>query len=236
MLISVITINYNNIAGLKKTVLSVLTQSCKSIEFIIIDGGSIDGSKEYIEPNVDKIDYFVSEPDNGVYHAMNKGLSFATGVYCLFLNSGDFLNDNDTINRFVQLVDSSSDLTYGLIQWEDNLKLWNPKRDLQSFEMAFQTLIPHQGTFFKTEVIKQLGGYKEEFKVVSDWGLMILLLEKKHKSQKIDILVSICEQPGISASFEHRILVERIKFLFKYAIKTLIKGSLYKIKRYFSNR
>ena len=87
MRISIITINYNNLNGLKNTIKSVLDQSFFDFEFIVIDGGSTDGSKGYIELNSAKINYWVSESDRGVYHAMNKGLSKVTGEFCLFLNS-----------------------------------------------------------------------------------------------------------------------------------------------------
>src|SRR5690606_3965772 len=109
-LISIITVNLNNLEGLKRTMASVFNQTYQNFEYLIIDGGSSDGSKEYIEANADKISYWVSEPDKGIYNGMNKGIKKARGEYLLFLNSGDhfveqkvlednhhFLNDSPII-------------------------------------------------------------------------------------------------------------------------------------------
>lgn len=82
--LSIITINYNNLEGLKKTVESVVNQTWQEFEYIVIDGGSTDGSATYLESQNDKITYWVSEPDKGIYSAMNKGIAKATGEYLLF--------------------------------------------------------------------------------------------------------------------------------------------------------
>ncbi len=88
--LSIITINYNNRSGLQKSMQSVFAQSFTDYEYIIIDGGSTDGSKELIEENSGRLAYWVSESDNGIYHAMNKGILKAKGELLIFLNSGDF--------------------------------------------------------------------------------------------------------------------------------------------------
>ena len=87
--ISIITINYNNCEGLRRTIESVVNQTCRDFEYIIIDGGSTDGSVDVIKRYADNIDYWVSEPDKGIYNAMNKGIRMATGDYVQILNSGD---------------------------------------------------------------------------------------------------------------------------------------------------
>jgi len=87
MLLSIITINFNNLEGLKRTVESVIHQSWKEFEYIIIDGGSTDGSAEYIQEMNAHFDYWVSEPDRGIYHVMNEGILFYNGLFLLFLNS-----------------------------------------------------------------------------------------------------------------------------------------------------
>ena len=87
--VSVITVNYNNLKGLERTISSVLSQSFSDFEYIIVDGGSTDGSKEYIESKQEYINQWVSEKDHGVYNAMNKAIRMAQGEYCIFMNSGD---------------------------------------------------------------------------------------------------------------------------------------------------
>jgi glycosyltransferase involved in cell wall biosynthesis len=231
--LAIVTINYNNLNGLKKTINSVKNQTDKQIEFIIIDGGSNDGSKEFIEKNQKHLNYWISEKDYGVYHAMNKGLGKVTSEYCLFLNSGDYLLNHQTIENVKNKIDSSAVMSYGLIQWEETNLLWNPKKDLKAFEMTKKSLIPHQGTFFKTNILKKLNGYKENYKVISDWGIMVELLEKGCKTQKLNLIISTCEKQGISASLEDQIKKERRSYLLKYAKKTMIYGYLYALKKIF---
>ena len=89
--LSIITVNRNNAGGLKKTIDSVTAQTYTGFEFIIIDGASEDDSPRIIREHAGRLSYWISEPDNGTYDAMNKGIRAATGEYCLFLNSGDFL-------------------------------------------------------------------------------------------------------------------------------------------------
>ncbi|MBT8324244.1 MAG: glycosyltransferase, partial [Winogradskyella sp.] len=98
--LSIITVNFNNAEGLKKTVDSVTAQTWKDFEYIIIDGSSTDGSTEVIKANKNIIDRWVSEPDEGVYQAMNKGISMANGEYLLFLNSGDHFYKDDVLEKF----------------------------------------------------------------------------------------------------------------------------------------
>ena len=86
---SIITINYNHIEGLKRTIDSVISQTSSNYEYIIIDGGSTDGSVNIIKEYKEHLVYWISEKDNGVYHAMNKGVAQAQGDYCIFMNSGD---------------------------------------------------------------------------------------------------------------------------------------------------
>ena len=232
MKFSIITVNFNNKAGIIKTIESVVKQTFNDFEFIVIDGCSTDGSVEYIIDNSNFFSYWVSENDKGVYHAMNKGLKIAKGDYCIFLNSGDYFHDSNVLKNALSLIKYNPSLVYGLIEWENTKQLWNPRRDLKDYEMAFQSLIPHQGCFFDTELVKKMGGYQEKYKVISDWGLMLQLIQHKFEIQKIDMLVSICEKQGISSSLEHKIIKERLDFLFRHSFSTFIKGCLYKIKKY----
>ncbi len=99
MLLSIITINYNDKFGLERTIKSVQEQTFTNFEHIIIDGGSTDGSKEVIEANKNSFSYWVSEPDKGIYNAMNKGIKEAKGEYLFFLNSGDHLNGQNALDK-----------------------------------------------------------------------------------------------------------------------------------------
>lgn len=122
MKLSIITVNYNNFDGLKKTAESILTQTWRDFEWIIIDGASTDGSREYIvdlNENLNKngwnpISYWCSEPDKGIYNAMNKGIVKAKGDYLNFMNSGDGFYESDTLRKiYLYIVKGNSDVYYG---------------------------------------------------------------------------------------------------------------------------
>ena len=119
MLLSIITINYNNLVGLRRTVASVLAQSYKDFEYIVIDGASTDGSYEFLAQH-SGIDQWISEPDKGVFQAMNKGIQHAHGEYCLFLNSGDTLFAPDSLEGVVGYL-GESDFYTGAVTYLDNV-------------------------------------------------------------------------------------------------------------------
>jgi glycosyltransferase involved in cell wall biosynthesis len=231
LIISIITINYNNIKGLILTIESVLQQTYSKVEYIIIDGGSTDGSKEYIESQTEHINYWVSEPDSGVYHAMNKGLKKSTGDFCLFLNSGDYFSNEHVLSNLYNQLDKKYGMIYGLIEWEHTGRYWNPKRDLKSFEFVFNSLIPHQASFYRVDALRKIGGYKEKYRVISDWTSMIDLLNAGYKMKKVDLLISKCETQGISANLVKLVKKEKLHYLMLYSPLTLIRALLFKIKK-----
>lgn len=202
MLISIITINYFNFLGLAKTISSVLSQTNLNFEFIIIDGGSTDGSKELINKCTDKFSYWVSEPDNGIYHAMNKGISHASGDYLLFLNSGDVFADNNVIESIIK-SSLDADICIGnmLKRFPDG-RLIRDKGSafvLPSLLMFYKGTINHSCAFIKKTLFDQFGLYDESLKIVSDWKwyLQVVGLNGVKVSYK-DIDVSIFDMSGIS--------------------------------------
>ncbi|GHV16754.1 hypothetical protein FACS1894169_10930 [Bacteroidia bacterium] len=111
MKLSIITINYNNLSGLKRTVESIIPHHRRDMEYLVIDGGSTDGSADIIKKNGDKINYWVSEPDSGIYNAMNKGIRQAKGEYILFINSGDTIRPNANI-KFITSQLTGEDIIF----------------------------------------------------------------------------------------------------------------------------
>src|SRR5438105_14705 len=117
--ISIITVVYNNVANIEVTILSILNQTYKNIEYIVIDGGSTDGTLDVIKKYKDKISFWVSEKDNGIYDAMNKGIKVATGEWINFINSGDSYFDNDVLEKIMEAEyfnATSIDVIYGNTQ------------------------------------------------------------------------------------------------------------------------
>ena len=106
MTYSIITVNYNNYEGLRRTIKSVVCQTYKDYEYIIIDGGSTDGSAELIRQYTDHLTFWVSEPDKGIYNAMNKGVAHANGEYLNFMNSGDCFYDENVLQTLKAHLDS----------------------------------------------------------------------------------------------------------------------------------
>jgi glycosyltransferase involved in cell wall biosynthesis len=174
--LSIITINYNNINGLQKTIESVLNQTYTNYEYIIIDGGSSDGDKEIIEKYSDKISYWVSEKDKGIYNAMNKGIKQARGEYCLFLNSGDYFVNENVLQKFLNNT-NKEDLLYGDVITDKGLISYNKKL---TFVDLFLGTICHQAVFIKTILFKKYGLYDESLTIVADWSffLKVILIEK----------------------------------------------------------
>lgn len=164
--VSIITVNYNNCKGLKKTLDSIKIQTSKDFEWIVIDGGSTDGSKELLEQNTDIISYWVSEKDNGIYHAMNKGIKVAKGDYLQFLNSGDSLADRDIIKRFCER-NNTEDVVYGnaiIVDGNDHEIKEFHAPDFVKFSYFYGHALNHQATFFSRRCFKDYL-YNEENRI-----------------------------------------------------------------------
>ncbi len=194
--LSIITINFNNKKGLKKTIPSVIRQSFSDYEYIIIDGGSTDGSVDLITQYSGKITSWISEPDKGIYNAMNKGIKRAKGVYCLFLNSGDCFMDNDILNK-VFSIPFTEDIVFGDTICV-NMRLSYPSKISLSYLISKS--LPHQSSFIKRSLFDRFGNYNEENRIVSDWefGLKAILLYNCSYRYLSDIIVSRMELPGHS--------------------------------------
>jgi glycosyltransferase involved in cell wall biosynthesis len=182
--LSIITINLNNKAGLQRTVESVQNQTSTNFEHIVIDGHSKDGSKEYIEANKEQFDYFVSEPDFGVYNAMNKGIKKAKGDYLFFLNSGDEFINADSLENISKNLNEKDIIYFNINRiGENNVGLKTAPEKL-SFSYLHNDLPPHQSTFIKKGLFDTIGGFDESLKIVADWKFLITALIKHNASYK----------------------------------------------------
>ena len=200
-LISIITVNLNDIKGLKKTLLSIITQNFRNFEHIIIDGGSSDGSREFISANQQKISYWVSETDKGIYNAMNKGILKASGTYLMFLNSGDYLYSQEALTHLV-IEAANCDLVYGNMLVEENTGM---RRQIYPAELDFLHFysghsLPHQATLIKKILFDKIGFYNESFKIVSDWEFFINAVSLHNASYKyVDADIAVFATGGMSA-------------------------------------
>ncbi|MFL5753386.1 MAG: glycosyltransferase family 2 protein [Bacteroidia bacterium] len=171
--ISIITINYNDKTGLEKTIASVLEQTFSDMEYIVIDGGSTDGSVDVIRRHEGRIAHWTSEKDSGIFNAQNKGGSLATGEYLLFLNSGDLLADKDVLAAFAPQL-QAHDLVYGdLVVDNGRGRERNDMPDQLSVYFFMIASLAHPSTFISTTLFKKLNGYREELRIVSDFEFFL---------------------------------------------------------------
>ena len=199
--LTIITINRNNAIGLRKTIQSVINQNTSVYEYIVIDGASADDSVEIIKEHAEKISYWVSEPDTGIYNAMNKGIIKSTGEYLLFLNSGDELKNTEVIETITKCT-NDTDFIIGKVNMVDN----NGKMNIHThtlplrFSNFFQFSIPHQATLIKKTAFDTVGLYNENYKIVSDWYFFLMAIFKFNLTvSTVDIIISNFYQDGISS-------------------------------------
>jgi glycosyltransferase involved in cell wall biosynthesis len=197
--LSIVTINRNNGKGLEETIRSVAEQTFSDFQYIVIDGGSTDASVDVIKKYADVIDYWVSEPDKGIYHAMNKGIRQAKGEYLLFLNSGDKLYDR-TILQDVLDAEPSEDFVFGDILYEgEGAPLVMPDRI--TLETFLGSSIGHGATFIRSTLFETYGLYNESNKIVSDWEFFLNALVRYGCTYRhITKVFTVYQQGGISVN------------------------------------
>lgn len=214
-MIDIVTINLNNKKGLERTIKSVLTQTfANEINYIIIDGGSTDGSVDVIKKYDDYIDYWVSEPDKGIFNAMNKSLSHLKGDYVLFLNSGDYLVSETIIERSMEYL-GKYDIVYG------NIIVFNEKGNhIKTREIAYckekldesffrRTAMPHQASFIRTDYQKQ-HPYDETYKIAGDWKFFReAVMKNKCTYSTIPFAISFFGLDGVSSMNPAKALQEK---------------------------
>lgn len=188
MKLSIITINYNNKAGLQKTIDSVICQTFKDYEWIVIDGGSTDGSKELIEQYQQHFAYWCSEPDKGVYNAMNKGIAKAKGEYLNFMNSGDAFYSNNTLEEVFVRNTPYADMVYGdWLRIEKYNKVLMKAPDEVSLDFFYTDNICHQAMFLKSSTMKKRG-FDETFQIYADWARWIEMVLEGSEFQYVPVI------------------------------------------------
>ena len=209
MELSLITINYNNREGLKKTIDSVVAQTFKDFEWIVIDGGSTDGSRELLEQYAEHFAYWVSEPDNGIYNAMNKGIDHAHGEYLQFLNSGDWLNSPDTLQSFFS-IPLEGDIVYGDQDYYKGDELVESRKhpEVLSLKYLYEWSLGHCSTFIKRELLAETH-YNEKYRIVSDWEFFLKKALENKTFVHRPLTVGCFDMSGISMANQELLHKER---------------------------
>jgi glycosyltransferase involved in cell wall biosynthesis len=203
-MLSVITINMNDATNLELSMRSVLCQDCLDFEYLIVDGSSTDGSVDIIKKYEERIAWWVSEPDGGIYSAMNKGILRAKGEYCLFLNSGDCLIRDDILSRIQGALRDDVDVLYS-----DALMLEDGKRRLSRYPKNVSAgyflvnTLNHQNAVIKRSLLLDLGLYREDMRIASDWFFFLRAAsERRAFYRHFPFPIVLYKNDGISSTAE----------------------------------
>lgn len=233
MKLTIITINRNNTAGLGKTMQSVFSQTCKEFDYVVVDGASTDGSVDIISKFASLFGHrmkWISEPDKGIYNAMNKGIGMASGEYVEFLNSGDYLAGPDVVARMLKALEENAcpSILYGnMLKDMPNGKILKDRgfagQDI-SFLGFYTGTLNHPPTFIRRDLFNKYGLYDENLKIVSDWKWFIqaiILGEEKPIYAEID--VAVFDMTGISETNQELNKCERRQVLAELFPQTILE-------------
>ena len=198
-LFSIITVCYNAVTTIEQTILSVRSQTFRNYEHIIIDGGSIDGTLEIIEKYRDGFSVLVSEPDKGIYDAMNKGLSDARGQFIYFLGADDNLYGHDVLYKLSNVVKDDRILgVYGSIQYLSGVVV----KSYFSVKIFLHNTVHHQGCLYNKELFSDFR-YDDNLNIAADYELNFLLYYQKgyKKMKRVDFFIAKCSDNGVSRRF-----------------------------------
>lgn len=232
MILTIITINRNNAVGLEKTMRSVVAQTCKDFEYVVVDGASTDGSIEVfrsLEESFGGRLKWISEPDRGIYNAMNKGIGMSSGDYLQFLNSGDCLASNDVAERMFGAlrVNESPSILYGnMLKDMPDGKIMKDKgfAGKSVSLLGFYTgSLNHSSAYIKKSLFEKYGLYDESLKIVSDWKWFLqAIILGDEKPVYADIDVSLFDMNGISVTNRTLDKAERRKVLNELIPSTIL--------------
>lgn len=216
--LSVITIVYNNVRDIERTVLSVLNQSYPNIEYLVIDGASTDGTLNVLKKYEERLAKLISEKDKGIYDAMNKGLSLATGDYILFMNSGDEIYDMNTVEKVFN-SSSDADIYYGETEmYDDNWNSLGQRRHKAPDTFTWKGFrygmsISHQAIYMRTSLIEP---YDSQYKLSADIDWIIRATKKAKKIVNTRMYVAKYMVGGMSKKKHRQSLIERFHIFSKH--------------------
>ncbi len=177
--LSIVTICYNEVNRIEATLQSVLHQTYTNYEYIVVDGASTDGTVDILHRHKEHFSVFISEPDQGIYNAMNKAISYCKGDYIYFLNGGDVLYEKEILTKIFS-YEINGDLIYGNIAIKPlDKEQWILQMPVQLTKtFLLKKTIPHQATFTHRDIFSKVGKYDESFKIVADYKLSLLAIYK----------------------------------------------------------
>jgi len=232
--LSVITICYNIKEEIERTCQSIVAQTTHDFEWVVIDGGSTDGTLDILNKYKDHIDIFVSEPDKGIYNAMNKGIRLAHGEWLNFMNGGDEFADKSVIADFLAFDGHDADIVYGncnVLEANGFIRL-QQYSDISDKTFFCTDCIGHQASFIRRVLFDQYGLYNEKYRIVSDWEKWIIFAENNCNFQHWDRVVSIYHHYGVSSTMSKRHHSERQEVINAHYTKEEIANSIKNVWSY----
>lgn len=212
-ILSIITVVYNGEKYLEQTIKSVINQNISNIEYIIIDGGSTDGTIDIVKKYSDSISYWVSEPDFGIYDAINKGIKASSGKYIGIINSDDWYEQN-VLSQLAEKFDSEeSDIICGLLRlWDDN-KVMGIQGNTSDF--LVHGMISHPTCFVKKSVYNEIGEFNTKYKIAGDYDFMMRCLKKGYTFSFQEFVIANFRLNGVSNQNAELRRIEFAEILFK---------------------
>jgi glycosyltransferase involved in cell wall biosynthesis len=208
--LSIISVSLNSSQYLEQTIQSISNQTYNNKEYIIIDGGSIDGTLDIIKKYDDKIDYWISEPDKGIADAMNKGLKAASGDYVLFIHSDDYLIDNTVIERAFTHINGDFDLYIFQVLFEqEGVRRLSLNRDF-SWKTNFKMGSCHQGHICSRFLLETLEGFDTTFRINMDYDFVLRAYRNGAAALSVNMPIALMRQIGISSQDNWEGLVRRL--------------------------
>ena len=232
MFLSIITINRNNAAGLEKTMQSVADQTYKDFEYIVVDGASTDGSVDVIKRQESTFAHlkWVSEPDKGIYNAMNKGIRLASGKYIQILNSADCLASEDVTERMLEALEKAGNpsILYGNMVkcFPDGHRMVDKCFAGQEITMLgmYTGTLNHDPAYIRRVLFEKYDYYDESLKIVSDWKWYLqAIIKGGEKPQYVDMDVTLFDMTGISETNKDLDKAERKQVLEQMFPETVLK-------------
>lgn len=227
-LFSIITVSFNSARTIEKTILSVLNQTYKNIEYIIIDGGSTDGTVDIIKKYSNRISYWVSEKDNGIYDAMNTGTDIANGDYLNFMNSDDYFFSENVINNVIPFCNQKYDIIYG--DTEVRYKDFKFIKKNSNPNHLWMSPVNHQSSFIKRETMQKYK-YNTANRLVADFEFFLNVYYSEGGAiKKIDEVIASYYADGISGKEDKQVIIDCYKTITKFR-KNIFITMFYKILR-----
>jgi len=202
--ISIITVVYNGALYLENTIQNVVNQTYSNIEFIIVDGGSSDGTMNIVKRYSNKITKWVSEPDKGIYDAMNKGITFATGDWIIFMNAGDTFVDMNVLTKVAEFTSNQkADIIFGNVAIISNDDTKTVRVLKNTLPFLLRKMICHQCIFYSKPIFGRMGNYDTQFKFIADFAHLMRARFSNMIIKKIDLVISNYRLDGVSAKPEN---------------------------------